>query len=326
MTIGSHITRRRFVVGTGATLVGARVAWGQAKRPLVGFLSSAGPDAVYVPAFVQGMSELGYLAGRDFAFEVRYADNATERLPALARELVALQPDVIVAASSIGTTAAADASQRIPVVAPSMGVSVLAVVGNVARPVANVTGLVTDFASLAAKELELAVAMVPQARRVGFLMWSRNTAYAEYVAVSEAAAAGLGFTLVRAEADDAAGLAQAVQALRTAMVDAIVVPSTALFTSERTRIVALAGATRAPAIYPEISFVKDGGLASYGIDFAANYRRGAYFVDRILKGAKPGELPVEQSQPQLAINLVAAREIGYAFSASILARAEEVIE
>jgi ABC-type uncharacterized transport system substrate-binding protein len=329
--------RRDFIA-----VLGLAVAWplvGQAQQPkkvaLIGYLATGSLEApetrASFEAFRQGMRELGYVDGENVVIEVRAADSKMERFPALANELIGLKVDIIIALNSLSGRAAKQATSTIPIVVPVMGDPVEdGLVASLARPGGNVTGLTFLGPQLVPKRLALLKEALPSASRVAVLWHPR--AYGErtmddMVAETEAAGKALGLQLQFVAVQGPDELDRAFSTMGAARVDAVMVfPSPMLF-NERTRIVDLARKLRLPLISQGKEFVELGGLMSYGADITGFIRRGASYVDKILKGASPAELPVEQpTRFGLSINLRTAKEIGIDIPATLLARADQVIE
>ena len=282
-------------------------------------------------AFREGMRELGYVEGQNIVIEIRQADGKIERFPALARELVGLKVDVIVAANSPAGRAVRHATTTIPTVVPVMGDPVGdGLVASLARPGGNITGLAFIGPQLVPKRLELLKEALPGVSRVAVL-WHPG-AYGErtmndMMKDAEAAARTLGLQLRLATARDPDELGRAFATIANERADALFVfPSTMLFT-ERRRIVELATKQRLPSMSQDRVFVELGGLLSYGANITELSRRGAAYVDKILKGARPADLPVEQpTKFELVINLKTAKALGLTIPPSLLARADEVIQ
>jgi putative ABC transport system substrate-binding protein len=282
-------------------------------------------------AFLQGLRDLGYVEGRNLVIDYRYAEGRFERLPVLAAELVALKVDVIVAGPTPAALAAKHATRTIPIVFASGGDPVTdGLVTSLARPGGNVTGLSGLSPDLVGKWLEQLKRAVPGASRVAAL-WQPG-AVGELTEKSmlkgaERAARALRMRLQVVEARGPEDFDRAFSDMARARAGALtVLPSPMLF-SERRRLVGLAAKHRVPAVYPLREYVDAGGLMSYGANAADLYRRAATYVDRILKGMKPADLPVEQpTKFELVINLKAAKALGLAIPQSVLAQADQVIE
>jgi putative tryptophan/tyrosine transport system substrate-binding protein len=324
--------RREFI-----TLLGGAAAWPIAaraqlstKRPLVAWLGlgTEPGSSVFVDAFLQGMRELGYAEGRNFDFVHRFADGYIEQLPTLADELVRLYPAVILAAASGPAVAAKKATATIPIVTPALADAVhLGLIASEARPGGNVTGIAPYVAGLPAKQMELAREVVPSAARIGVLDNSSDPKAPPQLQELEAAGQKLGVKVAVADAHTPDDLAGAFQALAQQRIDVLIVLQTSMLLTERRRITELAARTRLPTIYGYREHVDDGGLISYGVDLRACFRRGAYYVQRILSGVAPGDLPVEfPTKLELVVNLKTAKALGLDVPPTLLARADEVLE
>lgn len=281
--------------------------------------------ALMVPA---ALREMGYIEGRSLVVERRYAEGKVDRLPGLARELVQLQADVIVAIGPRAAWATKEATTTIPIVAyGNFDPVAIGLVASLARPGGNITGvLIAPEGTLAGKKLELLKAAVPRATRIAFLAPDDPGTARPQVEEVRKAAAALGVTLnvVEAKSEDYDRAFAAVAAERPA---ALFVAATAVFFRDRQRIIGLAAKYRLPAMYEWPEQVEDGGLMSYGSSLAGTTQRVAAYVDRIFKGAKPGDLPVEQpTNFQLVINLKTAKTLGLTIPPSLLARADRVIQ
>jgi ABC-type uncharacterized transport system substrate-binding protein len=300
------------------------------KRPLIAWLSLGAPVAtrVFVDAFLQGMRDHGYAEGRQFDITYRFADGYIERLPALADEVVRLHPNVILAPASGPAVAAKNASATIPIVTPALADAVhLGLIASDSRPGGNVTGIKPYVAGLPAKQMELAREVVPGAARVGVLANLSDPKAPPQSEELTAAGRELGVNVIVTDAPIPDDLERAFQVLARQQVDAIIVLQTSMLLSERGRIAALAATTRLPAIYGYREHVDDGGLISYGVDLRACFRRGAYYVSRILNGVAPRDLPVEfPTKLELVINLKTAKTLGLTMPAMLLGRADDVIE
>ncbi len=329
--------RRDFVMLIGAAA--ARPLAARAQQPTkvarIGFMATGSLEApetgASFDAFRQGLRELGYFEGENIVIEVRAADSKMERFPALANELVGLKVDIIVALNSLAGRAAKQATSTIPIVVPVMGDPVEdGLVASLARPGGNVTGLTFIGPQLVPKRLALLKEALPSASRVAIL-WHPH-AYGDrtmddMVAGAQTAGKSLGLQLQFVAVQSPNELDRAFSMIGAARVDAgMVFPSPMLF-NERTRIVDLTRKLRLPLMSQAKEFVELGGLMSYGADIIDFIRRGATYVDKILKGAKPADLPVEQpTKFELSINLRTAKELGIAIPATLLTSADEVIE
>jgi putative ABC transport system substrate-binding protein len=322
--------RRTFLAGTGAVLLAAPLAaeaqtTGKVYR--VGVLGTE-PSTPW-DVFRHRLRELGYVEGQNIVFEYRWSEGNVERFPGLAAELAGLKVDVIVASGNAATGALKRATATIPIVMALSGDPVGAgLVASLAHPGGNVTGL-TMIASrdMAGKQMQLLKEVVPKATRVAYLFDSANPgsllALKELEAAGRALGVGLRLTEVRSEND----LEAAFAAMTRERVGAVLVPPGPFETIHRRRIIDLAAASRLPVMYGAKWFVDDGGLISYGVSIPNNFRRAATYVDKILKGAKPADLPVEQpTKFELVINLKTAKALGLTIPPSLLARADEVIQ
>ena len=300
------------------------------RTPRIGYLAaSLGTEASHlIGAFRQGLRELGYVEGQNIALEFRSAENSADRYPALAAELVALNVDVIVAGATPAVLAAKQATGMIPIVFPIHTDPVGAgLVASLARPGGNVTGLSFSSEDLTGKRLELLKQVVPGISRIAVLWKSPNAAAPVQLKAAEVAARKLAISLQVLEVQDAEGLERAFQAATGASSGALLVvddPATFLL---RKRIVELAAKSRLPAMYGPREFAVDGGLIAYGANIPDMFRRAAIYVDKILKGTKPADLPVEQpTKFEFVINLKTAKALGLTIPQSILLRADQVIE
>jgi putative tryptophan/tyrosine transport system substrate-binding protein len=305
------------------------------KTPRIGFLdsSAASGSAVLVEAFRQELTKLGWIEGKNFTIEYRFAEHKNERLPELAADLVRLRVDLIVVAAGPSALAAKKATTTIPIVmASSVSDPVaLGLVASLARPGGNVTGFTSLGPELNTKRLEILKDAVPKLARVGLLRPSSVAAtVGRDLQLKELRAAAVELKLKLEEIDtpfDAKGFEGAFQTAKQKQVGAIMTVINLIFFGERKRIVELAGKYRLPAIYFSKEFVDEGGLMSYGADYADLYRRSAVYVDKIFKGAKPADLPVQQATKfEFVINLKAAKQIGLTIPPDVLARANRVIK
>jgi putative ABC transport system substrate-binding protein len=299
------------------------------RRPVVGFLvvSTKAAGARYFSGFAQGMRELGHAEGRDYVLEERYADGDLTRLPALVSELVDLRPDVIVVSSS---PVAAAIRQTMPI--PTVGAVLTDPVGfglvaSEARPGANVTGILARIEGLPGKYVEIARDVVPTASRIGLLVNTADATNLLQHKETEAAAAKLGVALTVGEVRSRVDLDGAFRSFARAHVEIAIVLGDAVLLDLRRQIAAFALAARLPTVHAYREHVEDGGLISYGINQRENYRRAAYFVNRILKGEKPADLPVEfPTKLEMVVNMATAKALGLAIQPSIMLRVDEVIE
>jgi putative ABC transport system substrate-binding protein len=302
----------------------------QASRvPRIGFLMPGSQEsyARYLAAFVQGLRELGKLENRDYFLDPRWADGQLDRLPLLATELVDRKIDVLVVSSAGAAIAARNATTTLPIVQASGGDPVLSgLAASLRDPKGNLTGISNLAEDLSAKSLEQLLHMVPGVTRVGVLVNPLNKVHQRRLDEVQRAASMFHVEVHPVMASPAT-LDQAMAALGHEDIGALVVLSDGTFLTHRHRIIEGVAKAGLPAIYQIREFVLDGGLMSYGINIAANYRRSAAFVDRILKGAKPADLPIEHpARIELVVNMRTAKELGRAVPASVIGRADEVIE
>ena len=300
-----------------------------AKPPTIGFLSPSSSSALLNQQFHRGMRELGYLDGRNVIIVSRFADGEFDRLPALAAELVAMRVDVIVAVVTQASLAARNATKTIPIVmlgvADPLGAGLVA---SLARPGGNVTGTSGMSSEVVGKSLEVLKEAVPALRRVAILWNPANAVFqAQTMREAERAAGALAVSLQAFGARDAEEFETAFAAIAKANVQAMLVMPDPVNTLHVSRIVDFARGSRLPAMYATREQAMAGGLLVYGPDLAEQFRRGATYVDRILKGANPGDLPVEQvTKFELIVNLKTAKALGLAIPNTLLVRADEVIE
>src|SRR6266567_4785130 len=331
--MGWRMRRRDLVALVAATLaLGSVKALAQASthRPLIALLLGGSQATVerWLGGFPEQLNALGYVEHRDYEIEYRFADGDLGRLPRLAAELALLHPDVIV----VGNTAAALASKR---AGPSVPIVIAAATNPVwfglardlARPEGNVTGMLAGFESLAGKQLELGLQLLPGKKRVGMLVNASNVVSEVHRQNAETAAQTKAAELSSVTASTPMALNNAMNELANRRVDYVIVPADVMFLSERQRIVELASAMKLPTVYAFREHAEAGGLISYGVDLREQFRRAARYVDKIIKGAKPSDLPFEQpTKFELIINLGTAKALGLNVPPSLLARADEVIE
>jgi len=313
-------------LGGGARAVRAQPA---ARIARIGFLSfNQGGDPRGRDAFIQGLRELGYSDGRNIVVEYRDADGRMDRLPALAAELVALKVALIVAPSTPAAQASKQATSTIPIVFAGAADPVSdGFVVSLSRPGGNVTGLSNFGADLVGKRLEFLKRAVPQLTRVAVL-WgpAPGRTPEDMLKSAEVAARALRIQLQLVEVRGPADLDRAFVEMSGARADALTILPLATFFSERARIIEMAAKHRLPAVYTSRRFVEDGGLMAYGADLSDLLRRTAGYADRILKGARPSELPVEQATKfELVINRSTARSLALTIPQSVLLGADEVI-
>ena len=318
-----------FAIAFTFTLSGA-VAQAQqpTKVPRIGILSGgsllAGPRS---EAFRQGIRDLGYVEGKNIVIEWRSAEGKLDHLPALAAELVRLKVDVIVTTTPIATRAAKETTVAIPIVMANERDPVgTGVVASLARPGGNITGLATLSPELNGKRLELLKEIVPRLSHVAVIGSSANPGYAQVLREVELAAGALKVKLQYLDVLDPKDIEPAFRAASKGRADAVLALGGPVMNSQRKQIVELAVKNRLPAIYAQTEYTEAGGLMYYGVNILDLFRRAATYVDKILKGRKPADLPVEQPiKFELIINLKAAKQIGLTVTVRVLERANQVI-
>ncbi len=329
-----HIGRRTFLGAIG----GAAVTWPVAvpsqvaatDRRSVGWLSGSASKMAksFADDFLDGMRAFGYVDGRDFDFVPRYAEGFSDRLPALAQELIELKPAVIVAAAVNAAVPLRAATAVIPIVCPALADAVhLGLIASEARPGGNVTGIEPYVAGLPAKQMEVAREIAPGAKRIGLLTNLHDPKAPPQREELAAAAKALELSVAEADVNDPTEIERAMEALASSKVDIVIVLETGLLLSVGRQIAEFAAAKRLPTVYGYREHVLDGGLISYGVDLRWCYRRAAYFVDKILHGTPPGEIPLEfPTKMMLSINLKTAKALGITLPPALLGVADEVIE
>jgi putative ABC transport system substrate-binding protein len=326
-------TRRRefiMLLGAAATWPLAARAQQPAKMSVIACLVGGSKTAAdrYFGGFSQGMRELGYTQGRDYSFEIRYAEGEQERNPLLAEELTRLKPDILVSGTLGGVIAFKRFTDSVPIVSPALIDPVgFGWAASHARPGGNVTGVLSTVEDLPGKQFALAAEMVPGVNRIGVLVNPGNSSHPLLRPGLEVAAKTLGIELITLEARSPDELHVAFQRFARDKTNIVFALADAMFLNERKRIALLAMAERLPTMFAFRENVEDGGLMSYGIDWHASWRRLAGFVDRILKGTKAGDLPIEfPTKLALVINVTVAKILGLTIPPTLLARADEVIE
>jgi putative tryptophan/tyrosine transport system substrate-binding protein len=299
------------------------------KIPRIGYLTGATAEgqSARIEAFRQGLRDLGYIEGKNIVVEYRYAEEKLERLPALAVELVRLKVDVIVTGGGGNTRAAKEATTTIPIVmAQDTDPVGNGFVASLARPGGNITGLSNLSPEITGKQLELLKETIPKLSRVAVLRTSINLAIAPRLTEADRAAGAIKVKLQYLAVLSPKDIETAFRAAGKGFADAVLVLPGSIFNSNRPQIVKLAAKSRLPAIYSHSQYVVQGGLMTYGASLPDLDRRAATYVDKILKGAKPADMPVEQPQKfELLINLKAAKQIGLTIPPNVLARADRVI-
>jgi len=328
------VNRRSFVAGLGALLAarGAANAQPGGKVRIIGFFGPPPTAGGLLQAFQQSLRDLGYVEGQNIRIEYRYTDVAlgghADLFPKLAGELVALSPDVLVVSVTEAAVAAKDATSTIPIVMVNVPDPMSAgLVASLARPGGNVTGLSRQTRDIVGKNLQILTEILPRARRIGALVSPKSPLKSQVVADAKEAARSLGIDLMIVEAETPSDTERAFLSMKSDQVTAVLVVGGAGFYLNRIEIASQALSNRLPAMFQNREFVEVGGLVSYAPNTVANYRRAAVFVDKILKGARPADLPVEQpTQLELVINLKTAKALGLTIPPSLLLRADQVIE
>jgi putative ABC transport system substrate-binding protein len=332
--------RREFITligGAAASSVACSVAWPLAaraqvspKRPTVAWISGGTREvaASFIENFLRGMRELGYVEGRNLDMLYRFTDGYQERLPALTEEVVRLKPDVILATAAINAVAARKATSTIPIVTPALADAVhLGLIASEARPGGNVTGIEPYVAGLPAKQIEFAREIVPGAGKIGLLTNLKDPKAPAQAQELEASARAANIKIVSADANEPHELDGALRILSDERVDVVIVLQTSMLLAYGRQIAASALEKRLPTVYGYREHVVAGGLISYGVDLRWCFYRGAYFVDRILRGTAPGDLPIEfPTKMFLSVNLKTADALGITVQPMLLGRADEVIE
>jgi putative ABC transport system substrate-binding protein len=325
--------RREFITllgGAAALTLPARAARTQRAVPRIAFLVSGSPAShgPLVAAFLERLGALGHAQGRDFIVEQRWAEGRVERLPPLAEELAALKPDVVVTAIAAAALAAKRAMPATPIVSATLSSDPVGVglVASLNRPGGNVTGILFTVEGLYGKQMQLAREIKPATSKIGLLNM-RNPDGTMQRRDAEAQATTLGITLLPVDVLSPDHLEAAFEQMVRERCNFVLILSDAIFVTVRQGLAAVALRTKTPTMFGLREFPVAGGLVSYGIDLRENWRRAAYFVDRILRGDKPASLPVEQpTKFETVINLKTAKALGLDIPPTVLALADEVIE
>ena len=324
--------KRRSAILFLAAIPLASLAQQQGRPAKVGFLYFASQksalDSRRYPPFIKGMSELGYIEGKDFSIEARFADGKAERLPLLAAELVRAGVDVIVAGGNAAINAARQATKSVPIViaqSPDPVAQGWAV--SLARPGGNITGLISLASEIELKMVEFLHSVVPGLARLAVLSNPTNRTHAARVAIIRAAARTIGASVVSATAQTPDEIERAFEAMAHQRAQALIVLGDTYFLSQARLIAGLALKNRLPSTHTIPDYAEVGGLIAYGPDIPDNFRRAAGYVDKVLKGAKPAELPIEQpTRFELTINMKTARALGVSVPKTLQFQATRVIE
>jgi putative ABC transport system substrate-binding protein len=323
--------RREFIAGLGGAAAWPVVARGQqaGKPPLIGFFGSSTPSAMtpWIAAFVQRLRELGWIEGRTVAIEYRWAEGRNERYAEIANEFVRLKVDIIVTYGTPPSKAAKEATTAIPIVFAAAADPVgNGLVSSLARPGGNITGLSLQQSDIVGKKLELLREALTGLRRLAVMGNVGNPASVLEIGEVKAAATRLGFDMISLDIRRAEDISPAFDALN-GRAEALYVSTDPLIITNVDRINTLALGAHLPTMYNGREYIKSGGLMSYGPSYPGLFRRAAEFVDKILRGAKPNDFPVEQpTKFELVINLTTAKAFGLTIPASLLVRADEMIE
>jgi ABC-type uncharacterized transport system substrate-binding protein len=325
--------RRKFI-----TLLCGAAAWPSLARaqqpamPVVGFVSISDRDtsiqSTWHQAFFQGLSDLGWTPGRNISIEYRFADNNPNQLPALVKDLVRLRPDAIYVPTRPALPAVREATTTIPIVFVSLGDPIFeGWVSSLAKPGGNLTGVAGLSPELAGKRLELLRELTPGLAKVAILHNPTNRSEEVAIRATETAAQNLGLSVFVQRVSDSGEFDRAISALSRNGAESIIVLPDPMFSAHRAELVPLIGLSRLPAIYMETGFVAAGGLISYGPNTTEMFRRSADYIDKILRGAKPADLPVQQpTKFELVVNLKTAKALGLTVPLIMQMTADEVIE
>ena len=316
------------LLALGTLAPAAALAQQPPRAPRVGVIGERSTSDPFLAAFRRGMSKLGYVDGRNITIEYRYAQGALDQVPRLAKELIDLKVDVLVVGGTVSTQSVMKVSRSVPIVFATVGDPVgSGIVASLTRTGGNVTGLASSSFELSGKQLELLRTAVPKLSRVTVLYNPINPGAKAGIDATKTAAGTLGIELQLLEVRRPEGLAGAFSTMNTWRPGGLLVFADAVFGNQLPRVAKLAADQRLPAMYLRSEFAEAGGLLAYGPSFTDNYRRAAAYVDKILKGAKPADLPVEQpTKFDLAVNLRTAKALGLTLPQELLGRADQVIQ
>jgi len=321
--------RRVALALMGVSIALPRVAWAQPKTAHIAlfWIETSRPSS-FAAAFIEGLRERGYVVGRDVRIDDRFLVDGYDALALAASRLTAEKPDIIVAYGTTAVQAAHKATKTIPVVVAGASDPVkLGVVTSLPRPGGNVTGIVLMNLDLAGKRMEILKEAFPALRKVAVVFSPQSASEVVQLKNAEAAARTLGLETQPVEVRNASEITAAIEAIDRARIQGIAFVGSTMFRANRERVIAAVARTRLPAMYVDNFFTEAGGLLSYGQDLAENFRRAAIYVDKILKGANPGELPMEQPvRLELIVNLKTARALGLTVPRPVVLRADRIIE
>jgi len=329
---GRELERRGFVLVTLASIAAPRVAFAQPAKKVarVGYLSTLSADTGKpgMGLFREGMRDLGYVEGKNLVIDERYVAGEFDRLPAMAAQLLRLKPDLFLVYGAESAHAARSASGTVPIVlANTQDPIASGLVTSLARPGGTITGLSDFHAASVTKRLELLKEALPTLSKVAVFWRREHGAHPQSIRDLQAAAPALGMTVLPLQVKVADDIEPAFATMKNERAGAVLLLGDALLTTHMKRIAELAVQSRIPAMYTTRTFIHAGGLMGYGTNIPAMFRRSATYVDKILKGAKPGDLPIEQpTKFELTFNLRTAKALGITIPRSLLARADEVIE
>jgi putative tryptophan/tyrosine transport system substrate-binding protein len=328
--VTNYIGRRDFIYALAVAWPTAVLAQGRSRRPLIAWpaFGSLAQLTPYFTPFLEGLRDLGYVEGRDFDMAFRSAEGRPDRLPQVVAETVQLNPDIIIAGATLQAVAIRKVTATIPIVVPVLADPVgLGLVASEAHPDGNVTGIAPYVKGLPAKQVELAREIVPGAKQIGLLNDLNDPKAQPQRREIEGAGELLEVKIVTADLRTPEEIGQAYQSLAAQGVNVVIVEQSNMLLLASKQIAEMAAANKLPTVYGYRQHVEAGGLISYGVKLSWCYHRAAYFVDRILKGTKPGDLPVEfPTQVEMIINLKAAKSLGLEIPPTLLVRADEVIE
>lgn len=325
-----NVGRRKFIVGLCSTAVWPLAARAAGGRPRIGFLdiNSAASNTLHLAAFSDALRRLGYVEGRTVDIDYRYADGDAEKLTALAQELVQLKPDVVLATAVSPTRAMKRIAPTLPIVCPAFSDGfVPSLAASLAHPGGSVTGIASDVEGMFGKLTEVTLDAIPGTAKIGFLANPAGGSMKRFEQQVQSAANARGVEVQIEEVRTINDFEGAFGRLSQGGVRAVIVPPNGLLTSGQKRIFELSLPLRLPLIFADRSGVEAGGLASYGVNESENFSRAATYIDKILKGAAPGDLPIEfPTRLELVINLKAAKALGLTIPPTLVSRADDAIE